>query len=83
MTTNTIWQWRRQSVSNSAASIRPLLAVIVNWCAPNNPLEIYEHHKENMAEDFLHQHHTRLGNGDLDYSDDIFNLAFTRIDNGD
>ena len=28
-----------------------------------------------MAEDFLHQYRTTLGNADLDYSNDIFNLA--------
>ena len=48
------------SVSNSAASLRSLFAVILTWCEPSNPLEIYEHHKETMAEDFLHQHCTRL-----------------------
>ena len=45
---------KEASVSNLAASIRSLFVVIVNWCAPKDPLEIYEHHKENMAEDFLH-----------------------------
>ena len=28
-----------------------------------------------MTEDFLHQHRTRLGNMELDFNDDIFNLA--------
>ena len=32
-----------------------------------------------MAEDFLHQHRTRLGNVDLDYNDDIFNLALNDL----
>ena len=67
------------SVSNSAASLRSLFAVILTWCEPSNPLEIYEHHKETKAEDFLHQYRTRLGNGDLDYSDDIFNLALNDL----
>ena len=52
-----------------------LLLVILTWCEPSNPLKIYEHNKE--AENFLHQHHTRLGNVDLDYNDDILNLALT------
>ena len=63
------------SVSNSAASLRSLFAVILTWCEPSNPLEIYEHHREAMTEDFLHQHRTRLGNMELDFNDDIFNLA--------
>ena len=28
-----------------------------------------------MTEDFLHQHRTRLSNMELDFNDDIFNLA--------
>ena len=61
------------SVSNSAASLRSLFAVILTWCEPSNPLDIYEQHKESMAEDFLHQQRTRLGNSDLGFNDDIFN----------
>ena len=66
-------------VSNSAASLRSLFAVILTWCEPSNPLEIYEHHKEAMAEDFLHQHRTRLGNVELDFNNDIFNLALNDL----
>ena len=32
-----------------------------------------------MAEDFLHQYCTRLGDADLDYNDDIFNLALNDL----
>ena len=46
------------TVSNSPASIRTLFAVILAWCEPSNPLEIYDNHKEAMVEDFLHQQHT-------------------------
>ena len=67
------------SVSNSAASLRSLLAVILTWCEPSNPLDIYEHHKEAMAEDFLHQHRTQLGNADLEFNSDIFNLALNDL----
>ena len=67
------------SVGNSPASLRTLFAVILTWCEPSNPLEIYKHHKEAMAEDFLHQHRTRLGNVDLDFNDDIFNLALNDL----
>ena len=36
--------------SNSASSLRSLFAVILTWYEPSNPLDIYEHHKESMAE---------------------------------
>ena len=67
------------SVSNSASSLRPLFAVILTWCEPSNPLDIYERHKEHMAEDFLHQQRTRLNDNDLGFNDDIFNLALNDI----
>ena len=44
-----------------------------------NPLDICEHHKESMAEDFLHQQRTRLGNIQLDFNEDIFNLALNDL----
>ena len=67
------------SVSNSASSLRSLFAVILTWCEPSNPLDIYERHKENMAEDFLHQQRTRLNDNDLGFNDDIFNLALNDV----
>ena len=36
------------AVSNSAASLCSLFAVILTWCEPNNPLDIYQHHKESI-----------------------------------
>ena len=67
------------SVSNSASSLRSLFAVILTWCEPSNPLDIYEHHKEHMAEDFLHQQRTRLSDNNLSFNDDIFNLALNDL----
>ena len=32
-----------------------------------------------MAEDFLHQQRTRLGNSDLNFNDNIFNLALNDL----
>ena len=67
------------SVSNSAASLWSLFAVILTWCEPSNPLDINEHHKKAMAEDFLHQYCSRLANVDLEFNDDIFNLALSDL----
>ena len=58
--------------SNSATSLHSLFAVILTWCDPSSPLDIY---KEVMAEDFLHQHCTQLGNANLEFNGDIFNLT--------
>ena len=67
------------AVSNLAASLRSLFAVILTWCEPSNPLNIYDHHKESMAEDILHQQRIQLGNNDLSFNDDIFNLALNDL----
>ena len=67
------------SVSNSASSLRSLFAVILTWCEPSNPLDIYERHKEHMAEDFLHQQRTRLSDNEISFNDDIFNLALNDL----
>ena len=66
------------SVSNSASNLCSLFAVILT-CEPSNPLDIYKHHKEHMAEDFLHQQHTRLNDNDLSFNNDIFNLALNDL----
>ena len=70
------------AVSNSATSLRSLFAVILTWCEPSNPLDIslfYEHCKESMAEEFLHQQRAQLGNADLSFNYDIFNLALNDL----
>ena len=67
------------SVSNSAASLCSLFVVILTWCEPSNPLDIYEQHKESMAEDFLHQQRARLGNMELGFNEDVFNLALNDL----
>ena len=58
--------------SNSAPSLRSLFAVILTLCEPSSSLDIY---KEAIAEDLLHQYCTQLGNRDLDFNSDNFNLA--------
>ena len=66
-------------MSNSAASLCSLFAVILTWCEPSNPLDIYEQHKESMSEDFLHQQRTQLGNVELGFDEDVFNLALNDL----
>ena len=67
------------AVNISVASLRSLFAVILTWCEPSNPLDIYNCHKESMAEDFLHRQRTQLGNSGLSFNDDIFNLALNDL----
>ena len=67
------------TVSNSAASLCFLFAVILTWCEPSNSLNVYDHHKESMAEDFLYQQRTQLGNNELSFNEDNFNLALNDL----
>ena len=63
------------AVNNSAATLCSLFVVIMTWCEPSNPLDVYEHHKESQGihgEDLVHQQRTQF---DLSFNDDIFNLA--------
>ena len=66
-------------VSNSPASIRTLFAVILAWCEPSNPLEIYGNHKEAMAEDFLHQQHVLHRDEHIEVNNDMFNLVLNDL----
>jgi len=66
-------------VSNSPTSIHTLFAVILAWCEPSNPLDIYDNHKEAMVEDFLHQQCTLHRDEHVEVNNDIFNLALNDI----
>ena len=51
-----------------------LFAVMLTWCEPSNPLDVYEHHKEHMAENSI------LGLvNDVSFNYDIFNLALNDL----
>ena len=40
------------SLSNSPSTICVLFAVILVWCGPSNPIDLYDSYKDAMAEDF-------------------------------
>ena len=75
MTLGITWQCKRHQLAIQLQAFNTSFAMILTWCEPSNSLDIYEHHKESMVEDFLHQQHTRLGNVELGFNEDIFNLA--------
>ena len=43
------------AVSNSAASLRSLFAVILTWCKPSNPLVIYGHRDDYKFSEMIGQ----------------------------
>ncbi|KAK3759634.1 hypothetical protein RRG08_056523 [Elysia crispata] len=42
-------------VSASPAALRNLLAIILKYCNPSNPLELWFNHKTELSEDFIHR----------------------------
>ena len=66
-------------VSNSPASIHTLFAVILAWCEPSNPLQIYDNHKEAMAEDFLHQQRVLHRDEHIKVNDHMLNLVLNDL----
>ena len=69
------------SLSNSSSTIRTLFAVILAWCEPSNPTELYDSFKDAMAEDFLHSYSNHSDNQEMPYSTEIYNLALTELQN--
>ncbi|XP_017484852.1 PREDICTED: uncharacterized protein LOC108373467, partial [Rhagoletis zephyria] len=53
--------------------IRTLFAIILTTCAPSNPRQLWEMHRESLSEDILRQ--ARASDPSQEYSDDIFNEA--------
>ncbi|XP_036340438.1 uncharacterized protein LOC118749766 [Rhagoletis pomonella] len=53
--------------------IRNLFAIILTTCAPSNPRQLWEMHRESLSEDILGQ--ARASDPSQEYSDDIFNEA--------
>ena len=66
-------------VSDSPSGVRTFFAVILAWCEPSSPLEIYDNHKEALVEDFLHQQRTLHRDEHMEVNDDIFNLALNDL----
>ena len=75
MATSITWLWKRQL----SASICTLFTVILAWCEPSNPLEIYQNHKEAMAEDFLHQQCVLHRDEHMEVNNDIFNWVLNDL----
>ncbi|GBM03504.1 hypothetical protein AVEN_95400-1 [Araneus ventricosus] len=61
------------ATTHSARMLRDLFAVMLQTCSMSNPTELWNLHKENMAEDILHETRIRINNIDLTYTNEIFN----------
>ena len=61
------------TVTQSPANLRSLLAIILTTCMPTNPVELWILFKDQLSEDFLHQHRRNINNQEANYNNDIYN----------
>jgi len=78
MTTSITWLWKRQ-LSAIHQQVFILFTVILGYCEPSNPLEIYDNHKKAMAEDFIHQQQVLLRDEHMGVNSDMFNLVLNDL----
>ena len=61
------------TVNQSPANLRSLLAIILTSCIPSNPGEMWTLFRNQLSEDFLHQHRRHTNNQEADYNNEIYN----------
>ncbi|GFY42285.1 helitron_like_N domain-containing protein [Trichonephila inaurata madagascariensis] len=64
-------QWKRQ-LCLSPAQLRNLFAFLIAVCGLNKPITLWENHKEDMTEDFLHQTRRNNPTENIEYCDALF-----------
>ncbi|XP_076299884.1 uncharacterized protein LOC143218540 [Lasioglossum baleicum] len=68
------------SETRHAHQIRTLFAIILTTCAPSDPKDLWEKHKENMSEDILLRERRDNPGRDVQYSENIFNEALILLE---
>ncbi|GFY78296.1 ATP-dependent DNA helicase [Trichonephila inaurata madagascariensis] len=61
------------AVSQSPAQLRNLFAILIAVCGLNKPITLWENHKEDMTEDFLHQAGRNNPTENIEYCDALLN----------
>ncbi|GFT45397.1 hypothetical protein TNCV_247751 [Trichonephila clavipes] len=61
------------AVSQSQAQLCGLFAILIVVCGLNKPITLWENHKEDMTEDFLHQARRNNPTKNIEYCDALFN----------
>ena len=68
------------TVAQSPARLRYLFAILLTTCGPSNPKQLWETHKESLAEDILIQTRRQNPGLDLTYTDDMFNQTLILLE---
>lgn len=69
------------SVSCSPNQMRVLFAIILTTCAPVNPKELWENHKDTLSEDIIRQARRMQPNMEIQYSEAIYNESLILLEN--
>ena len=67
------------SAAHSPKQLRHLFAVMLFTCNLSNPLQLWETHRESLAEDFHHQAQIAFPQQQVSYSDVIFKQALSEV----
>ena len=68
------------SVSKSPSQLRYLFAILITCCGVSNPLQLWEKHKESLAEDYLLQARQQNPDSTVCYSAAIYNQALISLE---
>ena len=61
------------SISRTPKSLRSLFAIILKVCEVNNPVELWNKFRNDLAEDFKYQAQLRHPEQDIDFTSAIYN----------
>ena len=67
------------SAAHSPKQLRHLFAVMLITCNLSNPLQLWETHRESLAEDFHHQAQIAFPQQQVSYSDVLFKQALSEV----
>ncbi|GBO22489.1 hypothetical protein AVEN_2212-1 [Araneus ventricosus] len=68
------------ATTHSARMLRDLFAVMLQTCSMSNPTELWNLHKENMAEDVLHETRIRNNSMYLTYTNEMLNKTLIALE---
>ena len=68
------------SVQHSSSKLRMLLATMLNWSNPLDPMALWEEFNHQLSENNLFHYRRRLGNMHLDANNEIFNQALIDLE---
>ncbi len=67
-------------ISSHAHQIRTLFSIIISTCFPSNPIDLWIKYKDYMCDDILYQIQNRMGNPNIQISEEIYNEALISIE---